>query len=404
MSIHPRLHPAAWLAQVAAVTWMNLKSIPRRPASTAVAVVGVAGVVLVLVGVLSIAAGFRQTLEATGSEDTAIVLRSGSPDEMSSGLSRNETRVIADAPGVLRTADGPAASAELFVVVDLPLRSTGTAANVPLRGVEPAAFEIRDDLEIVEGRRFEAGRNEVIVGSGAALAFAGLDIGSTLALGENDWTVVGRFDAGGTAPDSEIWTDARVLQPAYRRGDTFQSVYVELESPAAFETFATALESDPRLNVKAVRETEFYAQQSRLLTGLVTTLGVLIAGLMGIGAVFAAVNTMYMAVAARRREIATLRALGFRPGPVVVSVLVEAAVLGLAGGLLGGAIAWAVFDGFRASTMNWASFSQIAFAFAVTPELLVRGIVFALAIGLVAGLLPALRAARLPVATALREP
>ena len=398
------IHPIAWLEQVASVTWMNLKSLPRRPASTAVAVVGVAGVVLVLVGVLSIATGFRKTLEATGSADTAIVLRSGSPDEMSSGLSRGETRVIADAPGVLRTADGPAASAELFVVVDLPLRSTGTAANVPLRGVEPAAFEVRDDLRIVEGRRFEPGRDEVIVGSGAAASFAGLDLGSKLEFGESEWTVVGRFDAGGTAPDSEIWADARVLQPAYRRGDSFQSVYAELESPAAFEAFAAALESDPRLNVKVVRETEFYAEQSRLLTGLVTTLGMLIAGLMGIGAVFAAVNTMYMAVAARRREIATLRALGFRPGPVVVSVLAESLVLGLAGGLLGGLAAWAVFDGFRTSTMNWASFSQIAFAFAVTPELLAQGIAFALAIGLLAGLLPALRAARLPVATALREP
>ena len=398
-----RFRPLGWLAQAAAVTGMSLRGIGQRAGSSLVAVVGVTGVVLVFVAVLSIAEGFQKTLEATGSPDTAIVLRSGSPDEMSSGLSREDTRVIADQPGILRTADGPAASAELFVIVDLPLAASGTLANVPLRGVEPAAFAVRDDVRLVEGRMFEAGRNEVIVGSGAAASFAGLEVGNELVWGESTWRVVGRFDAGGTAPDSEIWTDARVLQPAYRRGDSFQSVWARLESPETFDAFAAALDADPRTNVRVVRESEFYAQQSRLLTGLIRGLGFLIAALMGIGAVFAAVNTLYTAVAARSREIATLRALGFAPGAVVVSVLVEAALLALVGGLLGGAVAWAVFDGFHTSTMNWASFAQITFAFAVTPELLVQGISYALVIGLVGGLLPALRAARLPVATALRE-
>lgn len=403
MTIARGFRPFSWPGQAAAVTLTGLRGIAQRVGSSLVAVVGVTGVVLVFVAVLSIAEGFRRTLETSGSPDTAIVLRSGSPDEMSSGLSREDTRIVADVPGIRRTADGPAASSELFVIVDLPLRATGTMANVPLRGVEPAAFAVRDEVRIVEGRSFEPGRNEVIVGSGAAGAFAGLDVGSTLQWGENEWRVVGRFEAGGTAPESELWADARVLQPAYRRGDSFQSVWARLESPAAFDDFAAALAADPRLNVKVVRETEFYAQQSRLLTGLITGLGYLIAGLMGIGAVFAAVNTLYTAVAARGREIATLRALGFAPGAVLVSVLVEAALLALVGGAVGGAVAWLVFDGFRASTMNWASFAQVTFAFAVTPSLLVQGIAYALVIGLVGGSLPAFRAARLPVATALRE-
>jgi putative ABC transport system permease protein len=395
--------PLRWLQQTVAVTAASLKSIPARIGSSLVAVVGVTGVVLVFITVLSIAEGFRHTLDTTGSPDTAIVLRSGSPDEMSSGLSRDETRIIADAEGVARGEDGPAASPELFVVVDVPLRSTGTPANVPLRGVSPAAFAVRDDVRVVEGRRFTLGKREVIVGSGAAASFVGLDVGSTLRWGENEWRVVGRFDAAGTAPDSEIWTDARVLQPAYRRGDSFQSVYVELTSPEAFDTFAGALEDDPRVNVRVVRETEFYAQQSRLLTAFITGIGYGIAFLMGLGAMFAAINTMYSAVSVRGREIATLRALGFAPGAVVVSVLVEAALLALVGGVVGGLAAWALFDGFRASTLNWASFSQVSFAFAVTPGLLVQGAVCALVIGLLGGLLPALRAARLPVVVALRE-
>jgi putative ABC transport system permease protein len=395
--------PFRWLLQTAAVTAASLRALPARLGTSLVAVVGVTGVVLVFIGVLSIAEGFRRTLETTGSPDTAIVLRSGSPDEMSSGLGRETTRIVAEAPGVARTAGGPAASAELFVIVDLPLRSTGTAANVPLRGVGPQAFEVRRDVRIVEGRSFTAGRREIIVGSGAASSFAGLDVGSTLRWGENEWRVVGRFDAAGTAPDSEIWTDVRVLQPAYRRGDSYQSVYVRLTSPEAFATFAGTLADDPRVNVRVVSEEEFYAQQSRLLTGLITGLGFLVAGLMGVGAVFAAVNTLYSAVSARGREIATLRALGFAPGAVVVSVLVEAALLAVAGGVIGGAVAWLVFDGYRASTMNWASFSQVTFAFAVTPDLLVQGAAYALVIGLLGGLLPALRAARMPVARALRE-
>ena len=399
-----RTGPFAWLAQVFVVTWMNLKTVPSRWGSSSAAVVGVAGVVAVLVAVLSIAEGFRSTMESTGSPDTAVVLRGGSQAEMNSVLTREDTRVIENAPGILRVDGEPAASAELFVVVDLPKRSTGTQANVPLRGVGSAAFRVRDDVEIVEGRRFTPGRNEVIAGTAAAGEFEGLEVGNTLRWGDLEWTVVGLFESGGTVAESEIWCDAGVLQPAYRRGSTFQVVYARLTSPEAFETFESALTDDPRLDVSVQRETEYYAEQSRALTTFISVLGTLIAGLMGVGAVFGAVNTMYTAVSARTREIATLRALGFRSGPVVVSVLVESLLLAVLGGLLGGGLAYAAFDGYRAATLNFQSFSQVAFAFRITPELLVQGLVYALLIGLLGGLFPALRAARLPVVEALREP
>lgn len=396
--------PIAWLRQAASVTWMSLKGVPARWGSAVTAAVGVAGVVGVLVAVLSISEGFRRTLAGSGAPDVAVVMRGGSQSEMNSILARDEVRVVEDAPGVLRTPEGPAASAELFVVVDVPKRSTGTMANVPLRGVQDAAFEVRRNLEIVEGRRFTPGRNEVIVGSGAAVEFAGLEVGRTLRWGETEWTVVGRFETGGTVAESEIWCDVGVLAPAYRRGSSYQAVYARLESPEAYEEFAATLESDPRLDVSVQRESAYYAEQSRALTTFISVAGNLIALLMGVGAVFGALNTMYTAVSARTREIATLRALGFRAGPVVLSVLAESLALALAGGLAGGALAYLAFDGFRAATLNWQSFSQVAFAFRVTPALVVQGLVLALAIGLVGGLFPALRAARLPVATALREP
>lgn len=397
------MNPVTWLRQAASITWMSLKGVPGRLGSTLTAVVGVAGVVAVLVAVLSIAVGFRATLESSGRPDVAIVMRSGSQAEMNSILGRDDVRIVQDAPQVLRIDGEPAASAELFVVVDVPKRSTGTSANVPLRGVQDAAFRVRDSVEIVEGRRFTPGRNEVIVGSGAALEFAGLDVGNTLRWGENEWTVVGRFDAGGTVSDSEIWCDVGVLQPAYRRGSSFQAVYARLESPEAFEDFQATLEADPRLDVAAQREIEYYAEQSRGLATFIRVAGTLIAVLMAIGAVFGALNTMYTAVAARTREIATLRALGFRPGPVVLSVLAESLALALAGGAAGGVLAYLAFDGFHAATLNWQSFSQVAFAFRITPELVGLGLLFALGIGFFGGLFPALRAARLPVATALRE-
>lgn len=392
-----------WFSQIGSITKFGLMSIPQRRGAVAATVIGIAGVVAVFVGVLSIAAGFRRMMTFSAAPDAAIVLRSGADSEMVSGFSREQTRVIADAPGIARNAQGPLSSAELFVIINLPKRSTGTDANVPLRGVEAAATQVRDNVRIVEGRMFEWGKNEALVGIGAAREFAGLEVGGHIKVGRETWPVVGVFSANGGIAESEIWTDATVLQGAYNRGDSFQSIYTRLASPGAFTQFKDFLTSNPQLNVKVVRQSDYYAGQSQTLTQLITTLGVLIASLMAVGAVFGALNTMYSAVAARTREIATLRALGFGSGAVVIAVMLESLVLALVGGAAGAGLAFGAFNNFHAATMNWQSFSQVTFAFAVTPQLLVQGVTWAVLIGLVGGLLPAIRAARQPIAAALRE-
>jgi len=391
------------VSQILSVTWFNLRSLPQRSGSSATAILGIAGVVAVMVGVLSIAEGILRTMQNSAAPDNVVVLRSGSNSEMMSILLGDDTRIISEAPGVARNASGALASPELFVVINLTKRSTGTDANVPLRGVTRPALVVHDDFQIVQGRMFEWGRNEVVVGVGAQMEFNGLDIGSTIEVAQEEWPVVGIFDTGGGLAETEIWVDASVLQPAYRRGNSYQSVYAKLQSPEAFTEFKDALTSDPRLNVKPMREEDYYAEQSTMLYNLVTGLGTLIAVIMGLGAVFGALNTMYTAVSARAREIATLRALGFHSGPVVVSVLIESLLLALVGGLIGAVLAWWAFDGFRAATLNWSSFSQVAFAFDVNAGLLIQGITFALIIGFVGGLFPAVRAARQPVSEALRE-
>lgn len=398
-----------WFSQVAAVTATAVRTIPQRRGSSLATVAGIAGVVAVMVAVLSIGEGFRKALRTAGSPDNALVLRAGSDSEMMSVLLGDAVEIIAQAPGVARgpvdgaAAEAPLASGELFVVVDLPKRSTGTPANVPLRGVQPAAFSTRQNLRIVEGRKFEWGRNELLVGEGAARQFRGLEVGSKHVWGRNEWTVVGIFSAGGALWDSELWTDARVLQPAYQRGNSFQTLIARLESPASFDRFKDALTTDPRLDVQVLRETEYYGNQGRTLRAIIEKLGFGLAVLMGVGAIFGAVNTMYSAVAARTREIATLRALGFGSGAVVVSVLAEALLLAAAGGTLGAVGAWLFFDGYRTSTLNWDTFSQVTFAFDVTAPLMVQGAIFAILLGLLGGLFPAVRAARLPVTAALRE-
>jgi putative ABC transport system permease protein len=392
-----------WLSQIVSVSMFNLRSIPERKGSAFTSAVGIAGVVAVFVGVLSIAEGFRAAMTVTGADDVAIVLRSSADTEMTSILTRDDVRVIADTPGLARTADGPMASAELFVIINLPKRSTGTDANVPFRGVGQAAMAVRGDVKIVEGRNFQSGRNEIIVGAGAARAFGGLDVGRKIRIGQNEWEVVGIFAGGGGSAESELWTDAAVLQPAYKRGESFQSVYVKLASPQAFQQVKDSLTANPQLKVKAVREREFLADQSSMLTTFIRKIGVFIAGMMALGALFGALNTMYSAVASRTREIATLRALGFGSSPVILSIMFESLALALVGGGVGATGAYLAFDGFKAATINWQTFSQIAFAFSVTPQLLFAAIVWAAAIGLLGGLFPAIRAARLPIAAALRE-
>ena len=392
-----------WLAQVLSIAAFNLRSVPARLGPAISAAVGIAGVVTVLTGVLAIASGFEKAMTVSGSPDAAIVLRTGSDSEMTSGVSRDEARLIAEAPGVIRTPEGAAASAELFVIIDLPKHSTGTSANVPLRGVGPSAFTVRGNIEMVQGRRFELGKNEVIAGSGAARAFAGLEMGNHIKIGQNTWDVVGIFTAGGGIAESEIWTDAAVLQPAYNRPEGFQSVYVRLESEASFTEFKDALTANPQLRVRTAKLSDHYAEQSTLTSGFIKRIGVFIAVMMAFGALFGALNTMYSAVSARTREIATLRALGFGAAPVIVSVLVESLALALIGGVAGAGLAWLAFDGYQAATMNFQTFSQVTFAFAVTPPLLLTAIVIAAVLGLFGGLFPAIRAARMPIASALRE-
>ncbi len=390
-------------SQIIAITGVNIRSIRQRLGSSAVAIVGIAGVVVVFLGVLSIAEGFKAAMATVGDPQTIIVMRAGSDTEMTSGLGGDMARLIMDTPGIARTERGPIASPELFVIVAHPTKKDPSDANVPLRGVSEEALGVRPEVKIVEGRMFTPGTNEIVVGRGASRQFANLTVGSSTKWGQNNWQVVGIFEAHGNAAESEIWCDAKVLQPAYQRGNSYQSVYARLPSADGFQAFKDALTANPQLSVTAVREPDYFAAQSQVLNQIITSIGFLIAGLMGIGAVFGAVNTMYTAVASRTREIATLRALGFGSFPVVFSVLSESALLSLVGGLIGGLAAWAAFDGYQTSTMNFQSFSQIAFAFAVTPKLLTTALIYSLLMGLVGGMLPAIKAARLPVVTALRE-
>ena len=392
------------LSQIIAVTGVNIRSIPARLGSSTVAVIGIAGVVLVFVAVLSIAEGVNATMKASSDPNLVLILRAGSDTEMTSGLAGDAVRVIQDAPGIARDASGaPLTSPELFVVVDHPLKRGGSAANVPLRGVSPEAFQVHNRLKIVEGRNIEFGKNEIIAGRAAAQQFVNLSVGTTLKWGENTWTLVGIFEEGGAVSESELWCDVKVLQPAYRRGNSYQSVYARLSSGDSFQQLKDALTSNPQITVTPMRAAEYYGSQTEVLQRIIRTIGGIIAVLMGIGAVFGAVITMYTAVASRTREIATLRALGFGSIPVVISVLAESILLGSIGGIIGGAIAWLAFDGYQTATMNFQSFSQIAFSFAVTPQLLLTALLISLVMGTAGGLLPAIRAATLPVVTALRE-
>jgi len=392
-----------FISQTFAVTMLNLRTIPQRLGSSGVAIVGIAGVVIVLVSVLSIAQGFSAAMEQTGSESRALVMRSGADSEMTSGLSAPEIDIIKQAPGLRRDGQAGVASAELYVIIDIPKIGTNSPANVPMRGVEPMAPTVRDEFSIVQGRMFQFGTNEVVVGRGAVANFQGLSVGSTIHSGQDTWQVVGMFETDGSIAETEIWCDSRVLQGAYRRGNTYQTLLARLDSSQSFDTFRDWLTANPQVNVQVRRETEYYAQQSRALSTLIRTVGFGIAALMGIGAVFGAILTMYTAVSTRSREIATLRALGFNTTSVVVSVLTESIALAAIGGAIGGVLAYVAFNGYQTSTMNFSTFSQVAFAFQVTPRLLGMGLTYALLMGLIGGLFPALRAARLPIPSALRE-
>ena len=381
----------------------NIRSVKARWTSSIVAVLGIAGTVGVFVAMLSLARGFRATLVSSGSPDNVIVMRAGATSEMMSGIKLEDIKILQDAPGVARASDTPLVTSEVVVVAPFPLKSTGTDANVQVRGVSANVLTIRKNVKIAEGRMFQPGLAELIVGKNASSSYSGLTLGNTVDFGGGHWQVVGIFDAGGSSFDSEVWCDARVLDDVYKRpSNIFQSATVHLNSPDSFQQFKDAVTSDRRLNFDVTREIDYYAKQSTTMTRLITVLGGLVAFVMAIGAVFGALNTMYSAVSERGREIATMRALGFGGGAVVFSFLVEALLISFIGGVIG-CLAVLPLNGLTTGAMNWQTFSHLAFAFRITPVLLLGGIIFALLMGLLGGLPPAMRAAWRPVAVALRE-
>ncbi len=397
---------AAWLGltrrgrQALAVAGVGITGLPQRWGASMVIVIGIAGVVAVLVAMLAMGKGFQATLNQTGSDDSAIVLRGGSQAETNSVIGRDQVPLISSLAGIASGEDGrPLVSPELSQVVYLPTKADGTDANVQLRGVGPKAWELRPGVRIVEGRRFEPGLRELVVGAGAQEQFAGLSVGNQIELGSQVWSVVGTF-ASGDSHESELWADAVVVGSSYNRS-SYQSVTVKLAGADGFAQLKGALAGDPRLKLDVQTTLDYYSKQSEGLTRLITILGTVIGTIMAIGAVFGALNTMYAAVAGRAREIATMRALGFRGLPVVIAVMLETMLLALLGGILGAGLAWLVFNGYTVSTLG-NNFSQVVFQFEVSPGLLWNGLKWALGIGLVGGLFPALRAARLPVTEALR--
>ena len=381
----------------------NFRSVRARWTSTIVAVLGIAGTVGVFVAMLSLARGFKATLVASGSPGNALVMRAGSSSEMMGGITLDSIRIVQDAPGVARDSSGPLVTQEVVGVVPLPLISTGTDANVQVRGVSPNVLEIRKFVKIMQGQMFQPGLTQLVVGKNAVKTYSGLMLGSTVNMGGGRWQVVGIFDAGGSAFDSEVWCDAKILnQILLRPANIYQSATVHLASPADFQAFKDSVTTDPRLNVDTMREIDYYAKQSTTMTRLITVLGGIVAAIMAIGAVFGALNTMYSAVAERGREIATMRALGFSNLNVLLSFLFEALLISIVGGLIG-CVAVLPLNGLTTSTMNFQTFSNLAFAFKITFDLLLMGIVFALVMGVLGGLLPAIRASIRPVAVALRD-
>lgn len=380
----------------------NLRSVRARWVSAIVAVLGIAGTVGVFIAMLALAKGFHATLVASGSPDNAIIMRAGATSEMTGSVTLDQVRIIQDAPGVARDGNQPLVTPEVVVIAPFPLQSTGTDANVQVRGVSANALKVRAKIRMMQGRFFEPGLAELIVGKNVSSTYKGLDLGETIKFGGGTWKVVGVFDAGSSAFDSEIWADSSVLAEVYKRPNyIFQSVTARLTSPAAIAQLKDSLTADPRMTVQVSREIDYYEKQSQGLTQLITVLGTLIAVVMGIGAIFGALNTMYSAVAERSREIATMRAIGFGAASIVVSFIFEALLIAFIGGLIG-CLAVLPINGITTGAMNFQTFSHLAFAFQITPPLLAIGIVFALLMGLIGGVPPAIRAARRPVAQALR--
>lgn len=401
---------ALWLValrsgrRTASVTRVGMSTLSQRLGTSSVVVIGIAGVVAVLVALLSMAQGYQDTLRKTGSDDTAIVMRGGSAAEAMSVLTHDNVTVIQQAAGIARDSDGkPLASPELAVAASLPLKNAASEddiGSVMIRGVGAEAWKVRPNVKIVDGRRFKTGMRELDVGVGAARQF-GLAPGQDVKLGNQEWKIVGTFESG-DAMDSEVWGDAETVASTYRRGSSRTSVTLRLSTPSAIDKLKAELASDPRLAVEADTTLGYYSKQSEGITKGIRVVGIVVGSIMAIGALFGALNCMFATVAARAREIATLRAIGFRGLPVVVAVMLETMLLALLGGVLGGLIAWLVFNGYTASTLA-GGVGKMSFQFHVSAPLLWNGLKWALAIGFIGGLFPAVRAARLPVTTALRE-
>jgi putative ABC transport system permease protein len=388
------------LKQTLSITLLGLRSTPERIGPSLVIVVGLAGVVAVFTALLAMAAGFQSTLQATGRSDVAIVLRGGSQAELNSGLSRDQGTIIKQAPGVRNGEDGqPLASAEMVVIAELVRTGEKTGANITVRGVEPRAFELRPQLRIVDGRLFQPGLRELIVGRGVVQQFEGAGIGETLRMRGSVWTVVGVFESG-DANESELWADVEVAQSTFNR-QGYSAVRLALDDPEGLPSLREHLLADPRVNVDVESEQQYYSGQTEQFRRTIGILAGVVTSIMALGAMFAALNTMYAAVGTRAREIATLRAIGFGGTPVVISVMMESLLLALAGGVIGALLAYVLFNNMAVSTLS-ANFTQIVFQFSVTPALVRNGVFIALVIGMIGGFLPALRAARLPVTTALR--
>jgi putative ABC transport system permease protein len=380
----------------------NVRSVVRRPVSTALTALGVGLVVAVFIGMLALANGFRAALVRTGSTNNALVLRKGADSELSSGLGRDVASIVAADPHVATGADGrPLVSPEVYVLIPLAKSfDTTQIANVVVRGISDQAWQVRSNVKITEGERPTSGRAEVCVGSRLTKRFPHTGVGQTLRFAGRDWTVKCHFTAAGSAFESEIWGENEQFMPVFR-GEVFQSISFRLKDPAGFQEAQRALQADKRMTVDVHRESEFYAQQSQLLSMILNFLAIMITGIMAIGAVFGAINTMYAAISSRAPEIGVLLTLGFKPGSVLLSFLAESAFIAIIGGILGCLFALPL-NGIVTSTTNWSSFSEIAFSFRITPLLLLFGLVFAVIMGVIGGFFPALRAARLQVVQALR--
>jgi putative ABC transport system permease protein len=392
----------SFIRQVLLVTNMNLRSILERSGSSLVIIVGIAGSVAVMVSLLAMAEGLSSTISSTGEEDRVIILRDGSSSELSSGVAMTELDTVSSSPGIKSIDGEPMIAGELFAIIDLKKKGAESTSNLPIRGVQPASFKIRPEIEIVEGRNFTTGTAEIIVGKGANNQYEGLEIGDQIKVRDSFATVVGIFSSNGNVHESEIWADLAAAQGLFRRGASASSMILKLNSPDSFDEVGLFVESYPNLELKVQSESDFYENQSSG-ADLIKVFGQVVGYIMAIGAVFAALNTMYSAVSTRLVEIGTLRALGFKGTTVLLALLIEALLLATIGGLLGGAIAYLLFNGYTVSTLAGGSFSQTAFAFAVTGEIIQQGLTLALFVGFIGGVFPAWNAARRDITEALRS-